>query len=108
MSAYLFEHADSTQTFNISELAAHYGVSGAQLNKMLLKYGIQFKHNGVWSLYNKYANQGYTITENFDLAKVNGVGKVVKKRLWTQKGRKLIYDTLKENGYVPTMELEEE
>ena len=106
MSDYLFEYADSSQTFNITELAKHYEMSGAQLNRLLVKFGIQFKHNGVWSLYSKYADQGYTITERLHLGKINGVDKVVKKRLWTQKGRKLIYETLKKNGYLPTIEKE--
>ena len=108
MSLYLSKYTDSTQTFKISDLAEDYGMSGTKLNQLLHRFGIQFKHNGVWNLYTKYSKEGFVISRNLQLNKVNGINKTVKKRLWTQKGRKFIYETLKDNGHLPLLEKEDQ
>ncbi len=44
----------------ITEIAKDYGKSAKWLNKILCEKKIQFKQSGMWLLYQKYAENGYT------------------------------------------------
>lgn len=68
---------------------------------MLQELCIQYKVDGRWALYQRYAGHGYahSYTET-----VPG-GKAVMYLRWTQKGRLFIYDQLKRKcGMLPLME----
>jgi len=84
----------------ISIIAKDYGVSAIAINKLLHKLGIQFKLGRTWLLYQKYANQGYTVTKTYVID--GGITSV--QTCWTQKGRRFIYDTLKQIGILPEAE----
>lgn len=89
----------------ITTIAKDYGLSAKALNKMLHDYGIQFKQggkNGLWLLYQKYADKGYTSTrtQNFPDTKNGGMFASVH-TYWTQKGRIFLYGVLKEHGVLP-------
>lgn len=62
---------------------------------------MQFKQSGVWFLYAKYADKGYTSSKIF----IDDVEKAHMHTYWTQKGRLFIYDLLKQNGVFPLIEL---
>jgi len=81
-------------------IAKDYGKSAVFMNELLHKLGVQYKESGVWFLYQKYAECGYTRTKTFAVGDNNAKTHTY----WTQKGRLFIYNLLKENGYLPVME----
>ena len=84
----------------ITVIAKDYGKSGVFMNELLHKLGVQYKESGIWFLYQKYAECGYTRTKTFNVGDNNAKTHTY----WTQKGRLFIYNLLKENGYLPIME----
>lgn len=84
----------------ITVIAKDYGKSGVFMNELLHKLGVQYKESGIWFLYQKYAECGYTRTKTFNVGDNNAKTHTY----WTQKGRLFIYNLLKENGYLPMME----
>lgn len=89
---------------SITEIAKDYGKSGKWLNKLLNEKGVQFKQGGIWLLYQKYAEKGYTSTKTQNFPGNDGAVHSRVHTYWTQKGRLFIYDLLKENGILPTIE----
>lgn len=85
----------------VTEIAKDYGMSAKDFNKLLHQFGIQYRQGKHWVLYQKYADKGYTQYEAFAYNDNKGVHNNLK---WTQKGRKFIYDILKEQGIVPKLE----
>lgn len=85
----------------VTEIAKDYGMSAREFNQLLHKYGIQFKQGKHWVLYHKYDGKGYTQYEPFAYNDNKGVHNNLK---WTQRGRKFIYDTLKEHRILPVLE----
>lgn len=68
----------------ISFIAKNYGMSAVQMNKLLHKYGIQYKQGKAWLLYAKYQNEGYTHTEMVPVQGSDNLKPIMK---WTQKVR---------------------
>ncbi|MBR1528628.1 MAG: phage antirepressor KilAC domain-containing protein [Oscillospiraceae bacterium] len=87
-----------------TEIAKDYGKSAVWLNNYLHSKGIQFKQSGIWILYQKYAEQGYTSTKTHNYNGKDGYQHCKPHTYWTQKGRLFIYDTLKKDGILPTIE----
>lgn len=87
-----------------TEIAKDYGRSAKWLNEFLREHGVQFKQSGVWLLYQKYAEKGYTSTKTHNYLDDNGGTHSKVHTYWTQKGRLFIYDLLKSHGILPTME----
>ena len=81
-------------------IAKQYGMSARKFNKLLNELGIQYKVGKVWVLYSKYENKGYTkvITQ---LDNNNEPRELTK---WTQKGRKFLYEILRDEDIVPINE----
>lgn len=87
-----------------TQIAKDYGKSAVWLNKYLHEKGIQFKQGDIWLLYQKYAEFGYTSTKTHPYNGNDGQQHVKPHTYWTQKGRLFIYDTLKNDGILPTIE----
>lgn len=85
----------------VTEIAKDYGMTAQELNSLLHKFGIQFKQGKHWVLYHKYDGKGYTQYEPFTYNDNKGIHNNLK---WTQRGRKFIYDTLKDHGILPVLE----
>jgi len=85
----------------ITVIAKDYGMSAARFNKLLHAVGIQFKINGTWLLYSDYCGRGYTITKTFFI----NDNKSAIRTYWTQRGRKLIYEILRQYGILPEVEV---
>lgn len=85
---------------SVSKIAKDYGMSAMRMNKLLHELGIQYKQGDIWLLYAKYQDKGYTQTSTYALDEEHS--KVSTK--WTQKGRLFIYDLLKDEGILPTIE----
>ena len=92
---------------SITTIAKDYGMSGCKLNDLLHEYGVQWKQNDVWVLYQKHAEQGYTNTKTHNYIDNHGEHKAKVHTYWTQKGRLFIYETLKREGILPLIERED-
>ena len=91
-----------------SQIAKDYGKSAKWLNAMLHDLGVQYNQGGIWLLYQKYAEQGYTRSKTHVYCGDDGEQHSRLHTYWTQKGRLFIYDLLKENGILPLIEREEQ
>lgn len=90
----------------IGIIAKDYGKSAQWLNKLLHELGVQYNQSGVWLLYSKYADKGYTQTKTHPFVRTDGTPDSGVQTYWTQKGRLFIYELLKNNGYLPNIEKE--
>lgn len=99
---------NSPDLVSVTEIAKDYGKSAQWLNEHLHEKGVQFKQGGkIWILYQKYAEKGYTSTKTHTYPDSSGEIHTKVHTYWTQKGRLFIYDLLKGDGILPTMEREE-
>lgn len=92
---------------SISVIAKDFGKTAIWLNQYLHDKGIQYKQggkNGIWLLYQKYAEQGYTGTKTNPYNGADGLQHTRVHTYWTQKGRLFIYDMLKADGILPKIE----
>lgn len=103
---YLDMILSSTDTVTITQIAADYGMSAVAMNRLLNELEVQHKVGGQWILYKKHMKQGYTKSHTSEIAKADGGVKVVMNTKWTQKGRLFLYDLMKDEGYLPQMDLE--
>lgn len=93
---------------SVTEIAKDYGMSAKGLNAMLHNLGVQFNQSGVWFLYAKYQHEGYTQTKTQNYNRPDGTQGSKVHTYWTQKGRLFIYNLLKSEGILPTIEIEVE
>lgn len=94
----------SKSLVTISQIAEDYGWSAQKMNAKLHDLGVQHKVGGQWLLYAKHKNHGYTFSETVDISKKDGSNDVKMNTKWTQKGRVFIYNLLKNDGVLPTIE----
>ena len=87
-----------------SQIAKDYGKSAMWLNDLLHTLSIQFKQGGVWLLYDKYADKGYTRSRTHTYSGDDGLQHSKMHTYWTQKGRLFIYELLKSHGILPLVE----
>lgn len=98
---------ESEDTVTVSQIAQDYGMTARQFNKLLNELKVQYKVNKQWILTKQYKGKGYVKSKTFEVPKANGGTKVVMDTRWTQKGRIMLYDLLKSEGYYPQVDLEE-
>lgn len=79
--------------YTITQIAKEFGYSARDFNKKLHDLGVQYNVNGQWLLYAKYANMGYTSTKTYLYERDGGVQRKLS-TMWTEKGRKFIYDLM--------------
>ena len=65
---------------------------------------LQYRQGKVWLLYQKYADMGYVKSKTYTVSDENGTISARILTCWTQKGRLMIYELLKEHGILPLME----
>ena len=90
----------------ISQIAADYGYGAVSFNRLLHKVGIQHRVNGQWILYRAYMGKNYVTTKPFVYKDHKVNDRTSLSTYWTQAGRKLIYDVLKDNDILPLIERE--
>jgi hypothetical protein plarl_21461 len=93
---------------SMTEIAKDYGMSAKGMNSKLHELGVQYKQSGIWFLYAKYQDKGYTQTKTQYYIKADGTQGVSAHTYWSQKGRLFLYDLLKDNGILPMIEREQE
>ena len=89
---------------SVTEIAKDYGLSAKGLNKILHEQGVQFNQSGVWFLYAKYQDKGYTSTKTQNYNRPDGTQGSRVHTYWTQKGRLFLYGLLKDLGHLPLVE----
>ena len=90
----------------ISQISKDYGWSARRMNEWLNEKGVQYKQGNIWLLYQKHAQMGYTNTKTHVHPGRDGQPHTTVHTYWTQKGRLFIYQLMKEDGHLPTMEQE--
>ena len=86
----------SETLINISQIAKDFGLSGIKLNKILCENKIQYKQGKQYNLYQKYIDM--ELAKSYTYLDTKGNSHMCLK--WTEKGRKFIYELLKELGYI--------
>ena len=94
----------SKKLITVNAIAKDYGMSAQVLNKILHDLKVQFKQSGQWLLYAKYHDKGYTSSEPHKYTKKDGTEDFKLHTKWTQKGRIFLYNLLKDNDILPTIE----
>ena len=95
---------ESEGTLATSQIAADYGISARQLNKILHDEGIQHNVNGQWILYRKHMGLGYTKSKTIQFVHSDGRPDTKLHTQWTQKGRLMIHEILKRRGIMAVMD----
>lgn len=93
----------SKSTVTTTQIAQDYGMSAKKFNIILRNLKIQRKVGGQWILYAPHNTMGYVHSDTF-IPDNSISGKVVMTTKWTQKGRLFLYETLKRNNILPTIE----
>lgn len=90
----------SKSLMSVSKIAKDFGKSAVWLNRKLEEKKVQYSQGGVWLLYQKYADKGYTQSTSHVIDDEHS--RLLTK--WTQKGRLFIYELLKGEGVLPLIE----
>ena len=67
-------------------------VSDIKLNKLLCQWGIQYKESGVYYLYSKYRDKGYTVHRPHAYTDSLGNIKTRQHMYWTEAGKRFILE----------------
>lgn len=91
---YVDKILSSKSCLTITQIAADYGMSAQELNKILHEAGLQRKVGDQWILYKQHMSKGFTKSETFTFCRSDGRldSKITTK--WTQKGRLEIHSIL--------------
>ena len=91
---YVDKILSSKSCLTITQIAADYGMSAQELNKILHESGLQRKVGDQWILYKQHMSKGFTKSETFTFCRSDGRldSKITTK--WTQKGRLEIHNIL--------------
>ena len=91
---YVDKILSSKSCLTITQIAADYGLSAQELNKILHEAGLQRKVGDQWILYKQHMAKGFTKSETFTFCRSDGRldSKITTK--WTQKGRLEIHSIL--------------
>lgn len=91
-------------SLTITQIAQDYGISARKMNQLLKQERIQRVVNGQWVLYTQYLGKGYISSRTFDYMGKDGKIHSNVTTVWTQLGRRFLYDKLKAIGVLPTIE----
>ncbi len=76
------------------------------MNQLLKRERIQRTVNGQWVLYAKYLAKGYATSRTFDYVGKDGKPHSNMTTVWTQLGRRFLYERLKAIDILPIIEQE--
>lgn len=90
------EDSDKTTT----QVAKEYGLSAYRLNRVLESLGVQYPQSGQWFLKQEYSGKGYANMRKRSVWMDRlGRNEIVQSLVWTEKGRKFIYDLAVEGKF---------
>lgn len=93
---YFDEALDTDTLYSATQVAKSLGMECPTLNKKLHKLGIQYKRCGTWFLYAQYVPWGLAEVRPYRFKKANGKYSSRPMLMWTERGRKFIYNLIKE------------
>lgn len=96
----------SKDAVTTTQIAADYGMSAKELNRILYQEGVQHKVNGQWILYKKHMGKGLTVSRTIHFYHHDGSPDTKMNTCWTQKGRMMIHNILTKRGIVALMDRE--
>lgn len=94
-------------SLTITQIAQDYGMSARKMNQLLKRERIQRIVNGQWVLYAKYLGKGYVSSRTFDYVGKDGKTHSNISTVWTQLGRRFLYEKLKAIDVLPIIEQED-
>ena len=97
----------SKDAVTTTQIAADYGMSAKELNRILYQEGVQHKVNGQWILYKKHMGKGLTVSRTIHFYHHDGSPDTKMNTCWTQKGRMMIHNILTARGIQAVMDREE-
>ena len=103
-ASYLDTILNNKSLVTVGQIAKDYGMSAQALNKLLHDLRVQYKQSGQWLLYSNLHDKGYTHSSTTEIEHKDGSTSVRMNTKWTKKGRLFIYDLLKDNDILPTIE----
>lgn len=95
---------ESKGTLATTQIAADYGMSAVQLNRILKEEGIQWNVNGQWILRKPHMGKGYTDSKTISFCHSDGRPDTKVRTVWTQKGRLMIHEVLTKRGIKALMD----
>lgn len=94
----------SNEALTVTQIAADYGMSAQQLNKILHEEGFQRRVGRQWILYRENMGNGYTKSETIQFVRSDGTVGSNTITKWTQKGRLKIHNILESRGIKALMD----
>lgn len=94
----------SNEALTVTQIAADYGMSAQQLNKILQEEGFQRRVGKQWILYREHMGNGYTKSETIKFLRSDGTIGSNTITKWTQKGRLKIHNILESRGIKALMD----
>jgi phage regulator Rha-like protein/phage antirepressor YoqD-like protein len=91
-------------TVIVSQIAQDYGMSAVAFNDLLKGLRVQRKMGEQWILYADYLNKGYVANRMIPIHHAGRADTYKPMTVWTQSGRKFLYDKLKKHGVLPLVE----
>lgn len=96
----------SKDLVNMTQIAKDYGMGAKTMNLLLKDLGIQTYNGNQWVLTYKYQNKGYAASATASYYHQDGTIGSRMHTKWTQKGRRFLYEVLKQRGILPIIEQE--
>lgn len=103
-ATYYDQILSSKNTILTTQIAKDYGYSAQKFNKLLESLHIQYKLRGQWLLYAEHAGNGYTKSVSIPFEYNDSTCRTRTQSEWTQRGRLFLYEKLKANNILPTIE----
>lgn len=86
---------DADTLYSATQLAKSLRMEAAELNRRLHKFGIQYRRCGTWFLYANYVHFGLAEVRPTYFTKANGKSSGRPTLMWTEKGRKFVFDLIR-------------
>lgn len=103
-TAYLNVIMADNSCVTASQIAQDYGMAAVSFNNLLKGLRIQRKVGEQWLLYSDILNHGYVSTRMIPIHHSGSPDTYKPLTVWTQIGRKFLYDRLKKHGVLPVIE----
>jgi len=103
-TAYLRLIMNDNSTVTASQIAQDYGMAAVSFNNLLKGLRIQRKVGDQWLLYSDIIDKGYVSNRMIPIHHSGSPDTYKPLTVWTQSGRKFLYDRLKKHGVLPVIE----
>jgi anti-repressor protein len=92
----------SVSEITTSTIAKELGMSAQRMNSELYKRGVHFQNSdGVWVLYSKHADKGYTQTRTYVYLNHHKESVTKIYTVYTEKGRRFIHEQINQHELIP-------